>query len=234
MELADLAAALSPLRLLVRLIEAAARAEALNLERTQFAITIADLHICGVTTDDLRFLKGRGWVVAHCGRRRGTSKKRSLLERPDAIGAFVISDAGIRAACDIRAALLADDGSATTERANQPIPNWDDQAGNLFFRGALVKHLSRRAVLQRFVLNVEQECGWPRRLDDPLPPRQSTVPKCRLNNLIKKLNAHRINPLIRFEGDGTGEGICWRPVDERHQPSTNTAPHGRRRRDSKC
>jgi hypothetical protein len=57
-----------------------------------------------------------------------------------------------------------------------------------------------------------EEEGWPYRIDDPLPPKGETHPTTRLHDTIKWLNRNREHPLLRFLGDGTGEGLCWEPV----------------------
>jgi hypothetical protein len=62
---------------------------------------------------------------------------------------------------------------------------------------------------QETILAVFEEEGWPPRIDDPLPPNPELVVKRRLHDTIKGLNRNRRNCLIRFLGDGTGEGIRW-------------------------
>jgi hypothetical protein len=62
-------------------------------------------------------------------------------------------------------------------------------------------------------LSAFQEDGWPHRIDDPLPPLDDIEPKCRLHDSIKRLNRHHKDRVIRFRGDGTGEGVCWEYVD---------------------
>ncbi len=59
-----------------------------------------------------------------------------------------------------------------------------------------------------------QEDGWPARIDDPLPPTPETDPKRRLSDAIKCLNRKQLNPLLRFSGDGTGEGVLWDLIAE--------------------
>ena len=54
-----------------------------------------------------------------------------------------------------------------------------------------------------------EEDGWPSRIDDALPPVVGLVTKRRLRDTIKSLNRRQKNRLIRFKGDGTGEGVCW-------------------------
>ena len=58
-----------------------------------------------------------------------------------------------------------------------------------------------------------QEEGWPAHLDDPLPPLHKGCSKDRLRDAIRHLNANQKNRLIRFRGDGTGQGILWELVD---------------------
>ena len=62
---------------------------------------------------------------------------------------------------------------------------------------------------QEAILAAFQEDGWPARIDDPLPPVAETDPKRRLSDTIKCLNRKQQNALVRFSGDGTGEGVLW-------------------------
>ena len=59
-----------------------------------------------------------------------------------------------------------------------------------------------------------EEESWPPRIDDPLPPHPDLMPKRRLHDTIKSLNRNQKNHVIRFMGDGTGEGIRWGLVHE--------------------
>ena len=70
-----------------------------------------------------------------------------------------------------------------------------------------------RSPNQEAVLEVFQEEGWPRRIDDPLPPLAEQDPKYRLHFTIRRLNQSQEHCLIRFFGDGTGEGVCWEFVE---------------------
>ncbi len=56
-----------------------------------------------------------------------------------------------------------------------------------------------------------QEEGWPVRIDDPLPPVSESEPKQRLRETIRSLNRNQKERLVRFKGDGTGEGVLWEP-----------------------
>jgi len=93
-------------------------------------------------------------------------------------------------------------------------PYWDPEARALWFRGELVTRYLRVPRTQQRILDAFQEENWTRRIDDPLPPHGTSNPKHRLRDTIANLNQRQKKPLIRFFSDGTGEGVCWRPVDE--------------------
>ncbi len=91
-------------------------------------------------------------------------------------------------------------------------PYYDSERRELWWGGKLVKRFSQQAANQHLILCAFQEQGWPPRIDDPLSPRgHGTDPKRRLNGAIYRLNLNQLNRLIRFRGDGTGEGILWEP-----------------------
>jgi hypothetical protein len=56
-----------------------------------------------------------------------------------------------------------------------------------------------------------EEQHWARRIDDPLPPGRVDR-KERLHDTIKRLNRHQRHRLLHFGGDGTSEGVYWRPI----------------------
>jgi hypothetical protein len=92
-----------------------------------------------------------------------------------------------------------------------PRPRWDAQARELWFAGQLVKRFQVPAENQTLILRVFEEEGWPRRIDDPLPGAAPTIAKRRLHGAIQALNASHIAcGLLRFHGDGTGQGVLWR------------------------
>jgi hypothetical protein len=59
------------------------------------------------------------------------------------------------------------------------------------------------------ILAAFQEEKWTARIDDPLPPVPEQDSKRRLSDTITCLNRNQKHQLIRFHGDGTGEGIIW-------------------------
>jgi hypothetical protein len=65
------------------------------------------------------------------------------------------------------------------------------------------------AANQERVLAAFEEEGWPVHIDDPLPPSPDQDSKRRLHDTINSLNRNQKCPLIRFVGDGTGQGVRW-------------------------
>ena len=92
-------------------------------------------------------------------------------------------------------------------------PHWDAETRELRINGHLVKRFKWKAANQETVLAAFEEEGWRRRIDDPLPPVPDQLSTRHLSEAIKQLNRSQKNSLIRFRGDGTGEGITWELVE---------------------
>ena len=102
------------------------------------------------------------------------------------------------------------DGSSASNSTGRPV--WNAATRTLSCNGKVVKCFRRRAANQERVLGAFQEDSWPLRIDDPLAPQPCQDIKRRLNDTIKCLNrGHQFN-LLRFRGDGTGEGVIWEIV----------------------
>ena len=80
--------------------------------------------------------------------------------------------------------------------------------------GVVIKRFKWPAINQETLLAVFEEEDWPPRIDDPLPMLPEQNPKRRLHDTIKCLNRHHLQQLIRFRGDGTGEGVRWELIDD--------------------
>src|SRR5205823_8333838 len=93
-----------------------------------------------------------------------------------------------------------------------PLPRWDSECRELWLGDVLVKQFRVPAPNQESILNAFQEEGWPRRIDDPLTPQHNQDPKCRLHDAIDRLNRSQKKRLIRFRGDGKGEGVLWERI----------------------
>ena len=89
-------------------------------------------------------------------------------------------------------------------------PRWDRDRHELRVGDSLVKQFKLPSPNQEAILTAFEEDGWPPRVDDPLPPEPDLDPKRRLHDTIKSLNRRQKKSLMRFMGDGTGEGICWK------------------------
>jgi hypothetical protein len=82
----------------------------------------------------------------------------------------------------------------------------------LSFGRFLVKRFRQPAPSQEVILTAFQEEEWSSRIDDPLPPQFQQCAHQRLLDTIKNLNRNQRHRLIRFEGDGTGRGVRWKPM----------------------
>ncbi len=103
---------------------------------------------------------------------------------------------------------LCSDGDARPTR--DFTPRWDRDHRILSVGGQIVKRYGRSSPNQEAVLQAFEEEGWPYRIDDPLPYSTEVAPKLRLHDTIRWLNLRIENRLVRFTGDGTGEGVCWK------------------------
>lgn len=89
------------------------------------------------------------------------------------------------------------------------LPRWDAMRRELIVDGQIVKRFRLPAPNQEAVLLAFEEEGWPSRVFDPLPPQAGQCSKRRLHETIKALNRSRFARIIRFQGDGTGQGVLW-------------------------
>ena len=113
----------------------------------------------------------------------------------------------------------------TRSRSSCQIPTWQNELAKAFTDPAdLLAYLQLDHRLLPAAMRAARDFGLrvPRgyarlmqksRIDDPLPPQAEQDSKRRLSDTIKCLNNKQINELIRFHGDGTGEGITWEQVE---------------------
>jgi len=96
-------------------------------------------------------------------------------------------------------------------RTRPVLPVWDRTTYQLRLGNIIIKHVRRPNAATNVVLILDafQKMGWPSRLHDPLPSKETLrqTSSRRLQDAIKSLNDN-LN-LIRFRGDGTGKGIVW-------------------------
>jgi hypothetical protein len=161
----------------------------------------------GATAGDLRWLIYEGY--AHHALERTTSPDKRRIFGPLDPAVFtdrscvVLTQAGAGVARS-----LSPQGPALPE-----VPCYHRERGELLVCGLLVKRLRQPALDQRLLLfNAFQDQHWPFRIANPLSPHE--LPdhrKVRLNHTIYRVNQHQANSLIRFGGDGTGDGVIWQP-----------------------
>lgn len=89
----------------------------------------------------------------------------------------------------------------------QPRPTWDAQRRELRVHGKVVRRFRVPAPNQTRILTAFAEADWPSRIPNPTPLDPWTDPKKRLRDTLRSLNAGL--RVLRFRGDGTGEGILW-------------------------
>jgi hypothetical protein len=86
-------------------------------------------------------------------------------------------------------------------------PRWDKERRELLLDGAVCKKFRQPAPNQTRILVTFEECGWPSRIDDPIPQDSNVDRRDRLADTVRGLNKGCKG--IRFELDGTTEGIIW-------------------------
>lgn len=92
-----------------------------------------------------------------------------------------------------------------------PVPQFNPDLRTLFFGGHIIKQFKQAASNQLQILTAFEEERWPLRIDDPLTGAGEQ--RERLNDTLRDLNRnHQTAGLLRFVGDGTGEGIIWTAI----------------------
>jgi hypothetical protein len=206
------------------LLQAYVLATDAETSRWDFAVEIENLRNEGMDETAFRWLVCKGYVehaeeITLPGESGRTFRSTGdLTFTPESC--FTLTDAGAEY---MQQALLeyqprcshcgdSRQANAAQSEFGRKTPCWDAERHELKFADFLVKRFKHSSPNQEMILAVFQEEGWPARIQDPLPPNGDTTPKRRLNDTIKGLNHHQDRQLIRFRGDGTGEGIIWEYV----------------------
>jgi hypothetical protein len=226
---------------LAELTKARRYADAAATDLWQYAIEIGDLCALGLTKSDLR------WLV-QCGSLAHASE---VTAGDDAMRHFV---PGRNLAFSAHTCFILRDNASESDRLQcvdflgdelrsgppaatklrlaswvQAAPHWDRTCRTLTVDGLVVKEFREPAPNQETVLAAFEEEDWVVRIDDPLPPRPGQDPKYRLHHTIQRLNRHQQHPLVRFHGDGTGEGVYWKVAEISISPFTEEEDGKRRR-----
>lgn len=186
--------------------------------RWEFAVELSELQRLGLTTVDCRWLAYKGWVeiarelsaTPGSPRRFKHDLQLSLSRR----SCLVLTDLGAtqarkQLAVRLQQAQTRVSDAAGPNGARVLMPTWDRERHELRVAARLVKQFRLPSPNQETVLTALQEENWPVRIDDPLPPNKKLDAKQRLHDTIKNLNRHQKHRLIRFMGDGTGQGVRW-------------------------
>ena len=198
---------------------------ALELDRNvwDFAVEVDDLRAAGLTSSDFRWLVCKGFVehgreITQAGETvRGFQPSRGLTFGKKTC--FVLTEFGAgftRGSAqqplelDERIETIeAEDGDLVPDSA---VPEWDRDRQELRVGALVVKQFKVPAANQERILAAFEEEGWPVRIDDPLPPNPEQDSRRRLHDTINSLNRNQKNSVIRFQGDGRGQGIRWELV----------------------
>ncbi len=218
-------------------------AKELRCDGWDFAVELTCLREAGLNNSDLRWLLAKGFVVQSLevipppdGQRRSCIPVQTLVLEPRSCFLLTAEGAlfalGLQAGCDRMTCPphLAVNGHPPVVASAAPggnggsVPAWDGDRRVLLFRGHVVKHFKVPAANQETILAVFQEQDWSARIDDPLPSHELIEPKRRLHDTINSLNRNQRVPLLRFLGDGNGQGVCWQALDSPpHDPVPSQA-----------
>jgi hypothetical protein len=234
-EILGQASDLSPLwNGLALLLEATEFAQEVDRDVWDFAVEATALRRAGLSKSALRWLTCKGYVEharevtkrADDGRRFRPDGNLSFTRR----SCLVLTDEGLQMVEALRerledadlalydnllrnrwADIAAAGGTVHPAKAQAAAsrPNWDGQRHELRVGKQLIKIFKLPSPNQETVLMAFEEEGWPLRIDDPLPPLPNIHPKQRLHDTIKNLNRRQKRRLVRFMGDGTGQGVRW-------------------------
>ena len=191
-------------RALKLLFEAYCYARQSRNDLWDFAVELSDLRETGLNKTDLRWMIVMNYVEAA----NEVTPERADKRRFEIVSSVHITDS----TCFVPTAKglqLAHDVLATPALIDMVRPTWDSDRRELRLSGVVVKRYKRPCSNQEIILQTFEEEGWRAKIDDPLPQCDDQDAKQRLRGTIKALNRNQRNELIRFSGDGTGEGIRW-------------------------
>ncbi len=187
----------------------------------EFAVEIKTFTQLALTPNDLRWLVYNGLAehgreITEAAQARRTFRPECNLRFSDRT-CFILTERGAALAERILRQAEEEQRQETPIPPAEPpekkiIPHWDAVRHELRVGGLLVKQFKLPSPNQETILSAFEEEGWPPQIDDPLPPHPDQDPKRRLQDALKGLNRAQKNPLIRFMGDGTGQGILWKYV----------------------
>jgi len=193
----------------------------------QFSVEISALLRAGLSTSACRWLIAKGLAKHACETTTNNGDRRIFqlcanLALPKRT-CFVITDRGIVCANEllrsgakrhagehrVPASVPTVRPSSDNGESQPATPTWDSDRQQLRVGRIVVKEFKVPAANQEAILAAFEEEGWVPRIDDPLTPKLNQDSKRRLHDTINSLNRNQKRSLLRFLGDGKGEGIRW-------------------------
>jgi hypothetical protein len=216
-------------------------------ELWQFSVEISALLRAGLTTNECRWLVAKGLAKHACEMTTPEADRRVFqpctnLALPKRT-CFVITERGMACSTELLRSQAKRPGTehqhhhsvahlrpvASNGEAHAATPTWDSDRQQLRVGRVIVKEFKVPAANQEAILAAFQEEGWCPRIDDPLAPKLNQDSKRRLHDTINSLNRNQKHALIRFLGDGKGEGVRWGFVEPHHnepRPNESARPVG--------
>ena len=194
------------------LAESAEYAEDLQSSPWELAVVLSEAERLGARQHDLRWLIMRGWIEHYPTDEACPSSSpqnsHHCATRCDlrADSQFIITQSGLEAFHRCIESSVPRQSKSATLPMN---PHWHSERHELTMSGRVVKRFRWPAANQETILSAFHEEHWPPKIDDPLPQVRTLDPRRRLSDTIKCLNRNQCERLIRFRGDGTGEGVLW-------------------------
>lgn len=215
------------------LCEASEYANDLASPLWEFGLRLENARTMGLNDNDLRWMVKKDWIAYRCSNGGPSPEDELTYFGPQT--RFVIARKGMELGGvqndGVQNDSVQKDGGQFFQNADldvSPIdvgevvtPFWDDKRRELSVEGEVVKQFRWPAPNQETILSVFSEENWPARIEDPLSQGQGLEPKRRLSDTIKCLNRNQRINLIRFRGDGTGEGVFWEFLDPVTQRPTD-------------
>jgi hypothetical protein len=202
---------------LALLLQACDYAHELGQSAWDLAVEIDVLRGAKLTHSDLRWLAAKGYVAHGVEISSPDDSARrfrhTTLLRPESGTCFILTEAGAALARESIRITIAQHARGQSSRSHGSFDaaslKWDQQRRQLRVGSEIVKEFKLPSPNQETVLMAFEEESWPPRIDDPLPPVPEIDSRRRLHDTIKALNRKQKRALVRFMGDGTGEGIRW-------------------------
>ena len=191
----------------------------LGRDQWDFAVELSELLSSGLSRNALRWLLREQYVQHATEVDAGVGEGRNFIFdssverlRFAEQSCFVLTDGGISFVSRLLEGSHRPVGIGVPTLAAQDTlttPRWDCLGQELRLGDVVVKRFKVRAPNQERVLSAFEEEGWPACIDDPLPRSAELNPKRRLHETINSLNRNQKRRMIRFMGNGKGEGVAW-------------------------